>query len=99
MIYIFYYIPLLLVRSDLSPPHLLEDGFVIVNVVDPHDDLGGAAERVRPPRGVVVGGGDVEDVLRPPQAGRRTAAKLDDAYAHRHTQLISLDSGRTKWII
>lgn len=59
--------------------HLLEHRLVVVDVVDPHDDLGGAAEWIRPAGRVVVGGGDVEDVLRPSEPRRRTPAQLDDA--------------------
>ena len=59
--------------------HLLEHRLVVVDVVDPHDDLGGAAERIRPAGRVVIGGGDVEDVLQPSEPRRRTPAQLDDA--------------------
>lgn len=63
--------------------HLLEDRFVVVDVVDSYDDLGRAAQRVRSTRRVVIRGGDVENVLRSPEPGRRTPPQLDDAYTHR----------------
>lgn len=68
---------------SVSEAHLLEDGLVVVDVVDSHDDLGGAAERVRAAGRVVVRGGDVEDVLRPPEPGGRAPPQLDDAFKDR----------------
>lgn len=65
--------------------HLLEHRLVVVDVIDSHDDLGGAAERIWPAGRVVVRRGDVEDVLRPPEPGRGAPAQLDDACAHTHT--------------
>lgn len=59
--------------------HVSEDRLVVVDVVDAHDDLSGAAEGVRSPGGVVVRGRDVEDVLRPPESGRGAPPQLDDA--------------------
>ena len=59
--------------------HLPEDRLVVVDVVDPHDDLGGAAERERAAGRVVVRGRDVEDVLRSSQPGGGAPPQLDDA--------------------
>lgn len=58
--------------------HLLEHWFVVVDVIYSHNDLRGAAERVRPTGRVVIGGSDVEDVLRPPQPGRRAPPQLNN---------------------
>lgn len=73
--------PLILSHSGRVKPtgHLVEQRLVVVDVVDPHDDLGGAAERVRPPRRVVVRGRDVEDVARPPEPRGGAPPQLDDA--------------------
>lgn len=59
--------------------HLLEDGLVVVDVVDSYDDLRRAAERIRTAGRVIVRGGDVEDVLWSSQSGRWTPPELDDA--------------------
>ena len=60
--------------------HLIEDGLVVVDVVDAHDDLGRATEGQGPAGVVVVGRRDVEDVLGPAESGRRAAAQLDDPW-------------------
>lgn len=62
-------------------PHLLEDRLVVVDVVDSHHDLGGAAERERAAGRIVVRGGDVEHVLGPSEPGGGTPPQLDDACA------------------
>lgn len=64
----------------------MEERLVVVDVVDADDDLGGAAERVRAARRVVVGGGDVENVLRSPEPGGGAPSQLDDACTHTQTQ-------------
>ncbi len=38
----------------------MENRFVVVDVVDSYDDLGGAAERVRPTGRIVICGCDVD---------------------------------------
>lgn len=60
--------------------HLLKDRLVVVDVIDSHDDLGGAAERVWSSRRVVIGGGNIENVLGPSEPRRWTPPQLDDAY-------------------
>lgn len=57
---------------SLKLSYLLEDGFVVVDVVDSYNDLGGAAKRVWPPGRVVVRGGDVENIPRSSEPRRRT---------------------------
>lgn len=59
--------------------HLLKDGFVVVDVVDANDDLGGAAEREGSAGRIVVRGSNVEDILGPFEPGRWTPPQLDDA--------------------
>lgn len=65
----------------------MEERLVVVDVVDADDDLGGAAERVWAAGRVIVGGGDVEDVLRSPEPGGGASSQLDDActFTHTHT--------------
>lgn len=73
------------VRSRRFGCHLVEERLVVVDVVDADDDLGGAAERVRAARRVVVSGGDVENVLRSPKPGGGAPSQLDDACTRTHT--------------
>lgn len=76
--------------------YLLEDGFVVVDVVDSYNDLGGAAQRVRAPGRVVVRGGDVENVPGSSEPRRRTPAELDDAYTQREGTLEQTRPSRSR---
>lgn len=69
--------------------HILEDRFVVVDVIDSHDDLSRAAEGVRPTGGVIVRSSDIEDVLRSLKSGRWTPPQLDDAYTHTNRKKIT----------
>lgn len=64
--------------------HLFKHRLVVVDVVDSNNDLSRAAEWVRPTRRIIISGGDVEDVLRPPQPRRRTSAQLNDACTQKY---------------
>lgn len=66
--------------------HLLKDRFIVVNVINANDDLCWATEGQRATGCIVVSRRDVEDVLKPTQFRRRTAAQPDDAWHVQSTE-------------
>lgn len=59
--------------------NLIKHRLVVVDVIDPNDDLCGAAEWIGATGSIVICGGDVEDVLRAPEPGGWAPSQLDDA--------------------
>lgn len=66
--------------------HLLKDRFVVVNVINANNDLCWAAEGQRAAGCIVVGCCDIQDILKPAQFRRRTAAQPDDAWHMQSTE-------------
>lgn len=58
--------------------YLSEDRLVVIYVVNSYNNLSKTAERGGPPRDVVIYGSDVQNVLRPSQAGQRASAEFND---------------------
>ena len=63
--------------STILFPHLLKDGFVVIDVVNTHDDPGSCREWVWPPGGVVVCSCYIEDVLQALELGSGGEAQPD----------------------
>lgn len=63
--------------STILFPHLLKDGFVVIDIINTHDDPGRCREWVWPSGSVVVRSRHIEDILQALELGRGGGAQPD----------------------